>query len=73
MLLNQVQEVALSSLAFQVTIHKSRLKNNKHFKTTANLEKSWLENNTIIIRSSVALNMFWLVFRWDVKLLSNII
>ena len=57
-LLNQVQEVALSSLAFQVTIHKSRLKNNKHFKTTANLEKSWLENNTIIIRSSVALNMF---------------
>ena len=38
-LLNQVQEVALSSLTFQVTIHKSSSKNNKHFKMKANLEK----------------------------------
>ena len=54
-LLNQVQDVALSSLAFHVTIHKSRLKNNKHFKMKADLEKSWLENNTIISHSSVTL------------------
>ena len=38
-LLNQVQEVALSSLAFQVTIHKSRLKNNSTSKRQQILKK----------------------------------
>ena len=38
-MLNQVQEVALSSLAFQVTIHKSRLKNNNTSKRQQILKK----------------------------------